>query len=159
MGIQPVQAVLVTSSFMEANDLVSTLMERKRTSRCDWKDIGILYRIHSHRDEVAAELARNGIPFSIEGLDVLDTPEVRDLLACLGAVVSDADSAALFRLSALRQFSIDPTELRSAIKSMPRDATATMALVLSRVNEGQSVIQTLRQARTEASGNKVYAVL
>ena len=155
----PVQAVLVTGNFMEATDLVSTMIERRRQSRCDWKNIAVLYRTHIHRDEVAAELARNNIPFSIEGLDVLDTPEVRDLLACLGATVSDADSAALFRVSALRQFSIDPTELRSAIKALPREATATMALVLSRVKGGDAVIHTVRQARSETSGNKVYAAL
>jgi DNA helicase II / ATP-dependent DNA helicase PcrA len=155
----PVQAVLVTGNFMEATDLVATMIERRRQSRCSWKNIAVLYRTHIHRDEVAAELARNNIPFSIEGLDVLDTPEVRDLLACLGATISDADSAALFRLSALRQFSIDPSELRTAIKALPRDTTATMALVLSRINGGDAVIQTLRQARTETAGNKVYAVL
>lgn len=121
--------------------------------------MAVLYRTHIHRDEVAAELARNNIPFSIEGLDVLDTSEVRDLLACLGATISDADSAALFRVSALRQFSIDPAELRGAIKALPRDTTATMAQVLSRVNGGNAVIQTLRQARSETAGNKVYAVL
>src|SRR6185312_8349114 len=95
----PVQAVQVSGNFMEATDLLSTMIEHRRQSRCSWKHIAILSRPHSHRDEVAAELARNGIPFSIEGLDVLDTPEVRDLLACLGAVISDADSGALFRVS------------------------------------------------------------
>jgi ATP-dependent exoDNAse (exonuclease V) beta subunit len=154
-----VQAVQVSGNFMEATDLVSTMIERRRQSRCSWKNMAILYRTHIHRDEVAAELARNNIPFSIEGLDVLDTPEVRDLLACLGAVISDADSGALFRVSALRQFSIDPAELRSAIKALPRDTTATMALVLARVNGGDAVIQTLRQARSETAGYKVYAVL
>ncbi len=155
----PLQAVLVSGNFMEATDLVSTMIERRRQSRCEWKNIAILYRSHNHRDELAAELARNKIPFSIEGLDVLDTPEVRDLLACLGAVVSDADSAALFRLSALRQFSIDPTELRNAIKSLPRDATATIASVLPRIKGGEALLQAVRQARSETSGNKVYTVL
>src|SRR5205085_9866878 len=147
-----VHAVLVTGNFMEATDLISTLIERRRQSRCEWKNIAVLYRTHSHRDEVAAELARNGIPFSIEGLDVLDTPEVRDLLACLGAVVSDADSAALFRVATLRQFSVDPHELRSAIKSLPRDVTATIASVLSRVRGGEALIHVLRQGPNEIPG-------
>jgi DNA helicase II / ATP-dependent DNA helicase PcrA len=155
----PVQAVLVTGNFMEATDLAATMTERRRQSRCGWKNMAVLYRTHIHRDEAAAELARNNIPFSIEGLDVLDTPEVRDLLACLGATISDADSAALFRLSALRQFSIDPSQLRTAIKALPRDTTATMAQVLSRIEGGDAVIQTLRQARSETAGNKVYASL
>jgi DNA helicase-2/ATP-dependent DNA helicase PcrA len=155
----PVQAVLVSGSFMEATDLVSTLIERRRQYRCEWNNIAVLYRTHIHRDEVAAELARNQIPFSIEGLDVLDTAEVRDLLACLGAVVSDADSASLFRVAALPQFSVDPNELRSAINSLPRDATATIVSVLSGVKGGDALLQALRQARQETSGNKVYAVL
>jgi DNA helicase-2/ATP-dependent DNA helicase PcrA len=155
----PVDAVLVTGNFMEATDLVSTLLERRRESRCEWKDIAILYRMHHHRDELAAELARNKIPFSIEGLDVLDTPEVRDLLACLGAVVADTDSAALFRVAALRQFSVEPNELRSAIRSLPRDNTASIATVLSRVKGGDAEVDTIRQARVDTAGKKIYAVL
>src|SRR5947199_3406271 len=37
-----------------------------------------------------------------------DTPEVRDVLACLGAMDSTADSASLLRVAALPQFRIDP---------------------------------------------------
>jgi DNA helicase II / ATP-dependent DNA helicase PcrA len=155
----PVDAVLVSSNFMEATDLVSTLIERRRQSRCGWKDIAILYRMHHHRDELAGELARNNIPFSIEGMDVLDTTEVRDLLACLGALVADTDSAALFRVSALQQFSVDPKELRSALRALPRDNTATIASVLSRVKGGDAVVDTIQQAREQSAGNKTHSVL
>ncbi len=127
---------------MEATDLVAVLQERKKRSRCDWKDIGILYRSHAHRDEVAAELARNEIPFSIEGLDVIDTPEVRDLLACAGAVVSSGDSASLFRVAALRQFPVDPKELRSRDEGVCRGTAAgTMASVLPQVKGGPDVLR------------------
>jgi hypothetical protein len=34
------------------------------------------------------ELAKAGIPFVIESMDISDTPEVRDLFACLSAIVS-----------------------------------------------------------------------
>jgi DNA helicase-2/ATP-dependent DNA helicase PcrA len=155
----PVEAVCVTSSFIEATDLVAVLQESKKRSRCDWKDFGILYRSHSHRDEVAAELARNKIPFSIEGLDVTDAPEVRDLLACAGAVVSDSDSASLFRVAALRQFVVDPYELKSALKSLPRDASGTMASVLPRVKGGAEVLRAVEQARTEVAGKKTCPAL
>src|SRR5437763_3319833 len=60
----PVEAVLVTGNFMEATDLVTTLMERRKRCRCQWKNIAVLYRLHSHRDELANELARNNVPFS-----------------------------------------------------------------------------------------------
>ena len=155
----PVEAVCVTGTFMEATDLVSTLVERRKRSRCDWKDIGILYRSHFHRDEVAAELARNKIPFSIESLDVMDAPEVRDLLACAGAVVSSNDSASMFRVAALRQFLVDPDELRSALKALPRDARGTMASVLPQLEGGADVLRVVDQARAEITGKKTYGVL
>jgi len=155
----PVQAVLVTNSFMEATDLVSTLLERQRTSRCNWRDIGILYRIHSHRDEVAAELARNGIPFTIEGLDVMDSPEVRDLLSCVGAVVSTGDSAAWLRVAALRQFQVETHELRSALKALPRDSVASISTVLPKVPGGSAVLGAVNVASAEIEGRKVHASL
>jgi DNA helicase-2/ATP-dependent DNA helicase PcrA len=155
----PVEAVCVTGSFMEATDLVAVLQERKKRSRCDWKDIGILYRSHWHREEVAAELARNQIPFSIERLDVMDTPEVRDLLACAGTVVSANDSASMFRVAALRQFAVNPEELRSAMKTLPRDGGGTMASVLPQAKGGDEVLRTVAQAKTEVADKKIYAAL
>ena len=89
-----------------------TIRRLRRESRCQWKKIAVLYRQHLHRDEVAAELAEQGIPFSIENMDVIDTPDARDLFACLGAVVSEGDGASLFRVAALPQFAIDPQKLR-----------------------------------------------
>ena len=155
----PVEVVCVNSSFMEAHDLGAALQERKKRSRCDWKDIGILYRSHVHRGQVAAELARHGIPFSIERLDVIDTPEVRDLLACAGAVVSSGDSAALFRVAALRQFAVNVEELRSAMKGLPRDGGGSMASVLPQVKGGTDVLRTVAQARQEVADKKAYASL
>ena len=155
----PVEAVLVSGNFMEATDLVCTLLERRRRFRCDWKDIGILYRIHSHRDEVAAELARNAIPFSIEGMDVMDAPEVRDLLAAAGAVVSGSNSASMFRVAALRQFSVEPNELRTAMKTLPRDARGAIASVMPQVRGGAELLKAVEQAREEVAGQKTYAAL
>src|SRR5215472_13821653 len=113
------------------------------------KDIAVLYRIHHHREEVVNELARNNIPFSIEALDVMDTPEVRDLLACLGAVVSPSDSAALFRVAALRKFAIDPRALSRAIKTLPRDSDSSIATVLPSVSGGPDLLNFLDRARQE----------
>lgn len=155
----PVEAVLVTSAFMEATDLVATLLEQRKRSRCAWKDIAILYRSHFHREIVVAELARNHVPFSIEGLDVLDSPEVRDLLACLAAVVSPADAAAVFRVAALRQFPVDPNELRAAMKALPRDGGKKLSSVLEEIRGGKEVVGALARAGSEIAGKKVHAAL
>ena len=155
----PVEAVLVTSPFMEAADLVTALIANRKRSRCQWKDIAVLYRIHTHRDEVANELARNNVPFSIEAMDVLDTPEVRDLLACLSAVFMPGDNASLLRVVALRQFSVDPNGLRSAMRSLPRDSNAGVLGVLPTVAGGHEVIAAIEKARASRAELKANAAL
>ena len=97
----PVEAVVLAAKDIECTELVAALREWQRKTRHKWSDCAVLYRTHSHRDQLAAELATQGIPFSIENMDVMDMPEARDLFACLGAVVSDADGASLFRVAAL----------------------------------------------------------
>ncbi len=146
----PVEAVVLAAKDFECTELVAALRDWQRKTRHKWSDCGVLYRTHSHRDQLAAELATQGIPFSIENMDVMDMPEARDLFACLGAVVSDADAASLFRVAALRQFEIDPEKLRSGIKALPRNAgTSAIALVLSQIEGGQRVLERLRQTRDD----------
>jgi superfamily I DNA/RNA helicase/RecB family exonuclease len=155
----PVQAVLVSGSFMEATDLATTLQGHRRRSRCRWRDICVLYRIHLHRDEIAAELSRRTIPFSIEGLDVLDTAEVRDLLACLSATVSLSESGSLLRVAALRQFSVKADELRATMRSLSRDTHNPMATALAKIDGGSEVLRAVEEARTRIGGQKAYAAL
>jgi DNA helicase II / ATP-dependent DNA helicase PcrA len=105
----------------EAADLARRIQKKRKEQRCRWSEFAVLSRTHGHRAEVVHEFAERGIPFSIEGLDVLGTPEVRDVIACLTAAVSPNDAASLFRVAALPQFGIDPTELRAAMRAMRRD--------------------------------------
>jgi superfamily I DNA/RNA helicase len=86
--------------------------EETKSQRCGWSDFAVLYRQHSHRDELVKELAERGIPFSIEGLDVLDTPEVRDVVACLTAAVSPNDAASLVSRGGAAAVWHHPVELR-----------------------------------------------
>jgi superfamily I DNA/RNA helicase/RecB family exonuclease len=146
----PVEVVLLDAKDTESGELITKLKELRRKSRCKWSDCAVLYRTHVNRDQLAAELARQNIPFSIENMDVMDTPEARDLFACLGAVVSDADGASLFRVAALPQFAIDPEKLRSGIKALPRDAAnSAIALVLSQIEGGPAVLERVRQTRAD----------
>ncbi|MGH9501324.1 MAG: ATP-dependent helicase [Terriglobales bacterium] len=146
----PVEAVVLSAKDFECTELVTVLRDWQRRTRRPWSDCAVLYRTHSHRDQLAAELASQGIPFSIENMDVMDMPEARDLFACLGAVVSDADGASLFRVAALPLFAIDPEKLRAGIKALPRDAgTSAIALVLSGIEGGPVVLASLRRTRDE----------
>jgi len=161
----PVDAVLLADKGAEGSDVVSLIQRRKRQLRCRWKDFAVLYRQHSHRDELVEELAEKDIPFSIENMDVLDTPDVRDLFACLGAVASLGDEAGLFRVAALPQFTIDPETLRAGMRAIPRDATAPgVASVLAQVEGGQVVLDTVQRAhdeivRTEAKAREALEII
>jgi DNA helicase II / ATP-dependent DNA helicase PcrA len=143
----PVEAVIWQDRELESADLVSTIRQRQKKLRCSWSRFAIIYRNHSHRDEVVEELARWNIPYAIENMDVLDTAEARDLLACAGAVVSPNDSAALFRVLALPQFGIDPTNLRATIRAVKRNTP--LAAILREIPSGPSVLDSIQHVREQ----------
>jgi len=145
-----VRAVVLEKKAVESAEVVSTIVQMQRQQHCLWSNFAVLYRTHSHRDEIAGELAAREVPFSIEALDVLDATEVRDLLACAGAVVSGLDDAGLFRVAALPQFKVDPKELRAGIRALPKDAPpGSLATVLAKIQGGASVLDTLQRTREE----------
>jgi DNA helicase-2/ATP-dependent DNA helicase PcrA len=157
----PVEAVTFSGKESEAPDIVAIIEETKRKSRCKWKDFGILYRSHVHRDEIVQQLAEREIPFSIENMDVSDTPEVRDLFACVAAVVDLGSDASLFRVAALPQFNVDSEQLRTALRAIAKDSkegvAVPLASVLDSVAGGSAVLQCVRRARDEVSQKKATA--
>ncbi len=130
--------------------------DKNKEQRCAWRDFAVLYRQHGHRDELVHELAERGIPFSIEGLDVLDTPEVRDVVACLTAAVSPNDATSLFRVAALSPFGINPTELRAAMRAVRRQ-DLDLRTVLAGLPNGQSVLDSVEKAHREVEQDEVRA--
>jgi DNA helicase-2/ATP-dependent DNA helicase PcrA len=151
----PVEAISFAARDAEAPDVVRLIEETKRHSRCKWKDFGILYRSHGHRDNVVQQLAEHEIPFSIENMDVSDTPEVRDLFACVAAVVDMASDPNLFRVAALPQFDVDPLQLRDALRAIAKEAkegvVTPLASVLDGVSGGRAVLDSVRRARDEVN--------
>jgi len=157
----PVEAISFAGKDAEAPDVVRIIEETRRRSRCKWKDFAVLYRSHLHRDDVVQQLADREIPFSIENMDVSDTPEVRDLFACVAAVVDLASDASLFRVAALPQFDVDPTQLRSALRAIAKDSkegvVVPLASILDTVAGGAVVLDSVRQARDEVNSKKAKA--
>ena len=148
----PVGVVPLSGRDFEAVDVAADIEEKRRQKRERWREFAVLYRSHFHRDEIVRELGAREIPFTIENMDVLDTPEVRDALAVLGAVDSEADAASLLRVAALPQFEIDPEKFRAAMRSVPRDpsqSSMTLAVLLQKVEGGPAVLESLRKTRNE----------
>ena len=149
----PVSAVTFAGRDAEGPEVVATIRDVRRKLGCKWSDFGILYRQHSHRDDVLRELIEAEIPFSIENLDVSDTAEVRNLLATLNSVVSMSEDASLFRVAALPQFEVDPEQLRSEMRALAKNTkegqAVPLATVLDKVQGGAAVLAAIRQAREE----------
>jgi DNA helicase II / ATP-dependent DNA helicase PcrA len=141
---------------VEAADLAYKIKKKKKEQRCRWSDFAVLYRQHSHRNELVREFAERSIPFSIEGLDVLDTPDVRDVLACLSAAVALNDAASLFRVAALPQFAINPVELQAAMKAVRRDEL-DLRKVLGKLPNGAAVLESVEKMHVEMEKDGIRA--
>jgi ATP-dependent exoDNAse (exonuclease V) beta subunit len=141
---------------VEAADLARRVQKIRKAEHCEWRDFAVLYRLHNHRDELVKELAERNIPFSIEGLDVLDTPGVRDAIACLTAAVSPDDAASLFRVAALPQFGIAGAELRAAMRAQRRDEL-DLAGILRTLAGGATVLQQVEEIHREIEKEGVRA--
>ncbi|PYX33037.1 MAG: hypothetical protein DMG77_02040 [Acidobacteria bacterium] len=149
----PVSVVVLTNKDAEGPDLVSFIRDSKKKLRCRWSDFGILYRSHFHRDDIVRELAEADIPFVIENMDISDTPEARDLLACLIAAVSPGDDVSLVRVTALPCFNVDPEQLRAVMRAIARESreaqVVPLASALDRLDGGAAVLAALQQTRDE----------
>jgi len=148
---EPVTLVMVGGNGDEAGDIaeqVATILRAPATPtgkprpRC-----AVLYRSHLHREEVVKELALRGIPFRVEGLDALETCEVRDLLACMSVLPAPLDNAALFRVAALPIFGLDGEAVREALRAGGK--RPDLVAVLAGVRGGKLVLKTVENARAE----------
>jgi len=149
----PVYAVVLSGKDAEGPELVSFLRDLQRKTKCRWSDFGILYRMNAHRDDVVEQLGDAGLPFVIERMDVSDTPEARDLFACLYAVVNDGDDVSLVRVAALPCFRLNPEKLREVLRSIQRESregpVVPLSSALDRIEGGSEVLAVLRDTREE----------
>jgi DNA helicase II / ATP-dependent DNA helicase PcrA len=158
----PVYVVVLTDRESEGPELVSYIRDEQRKSKCKWSDFGILYRSHYQRDDVVEELAEAGVPFVIERMDVSDTPEARDLFACVHAIVNAGDDVSLFRVAALPRFRVSPEQLRGVLRANARDsrdaAVRPLSSALDRVEGGSDVLSALDNAREEIQRRRAKAL-
>ncbi len=154
---QPVEIVTWGDKEVEAADIARRIQKKRKELHCEWKRFAVLYRQHSHREELVNELAERGIPFAIEGLDVLDTPEVRDVVACLSVAVNPKDAANLFRVAALPQYGINPKELKAAMRAVKRDELE-LPRVLENLPGGARVLADVANVHGEVEQEETTAL-
>ena len=127
----------------EAGFVAEEIARLRKAEKRSWREFAVLYRSHWHRNELVEQLMERGIPFNVTGLDLLETAEVRDLLAGLRAVVG-GDPVALMRVAALPRFRVDGAELRTVLATAEN---VDLDAALERVSGGPDVITALLEAR------------
>ncbi|HEY6307258.1 MAG TPA: ATP-dependent DNA helicase [Candidatus Angelobacter sp.] len=159
-----VEAVLGATDEQEAADIAEDVLRLREASRAkEGPSLAVLYRSHFHREKVIEALAARQIPFLVKSMDVLETPLARDLLAVMNTVVNDSDADSLFRIAALPQFDLSPTELRARLAGAGRERT--FKDVLQMMESGQRVLaavgaasQFVVQQKLGAAGALTYLV-
>jgi len=86
-------------------------LERIHKAGRRWRDFAVLYRAHSHRDDLVRELARRKIPFVISRLSILEHPLVKDVLAYLRLIATPYDDIATARVLAAPAWQLAPADL------------------------------------------------
>lgn len=119
-------------------------IERMHKAGRHWRDFAVLYRQHSHRDDVVHLLRERGIPFDVEGVSLLEITEVRDLLAVLRFMQS-SDAVSAVRVASLPPFQIDGAALRTAFANAGDNLQAEAEL--AKINGGEAVLSALSNAR------------
>ena len=111
-----------------------------------WRDFAVLYHNHKHRNELVEQLMQRDIPFTVAGVDLLQTSEVRDLLSAL-RVMEGGDPVGLLRVAALPRFNVQGEALRAALSAAGENAD--LEAVLDKVAGGSEVVTALAEARHE----------
>ena len=109
-----------------------------------WCDIGVLYRNHYNRDALVEQLIRSDVPYTVEGIDLLETAEVRDLLSALRAI-EGGDPVGLLRVCALVRFNVDGNAVRAAV--IAQEKKADLEAALDELAGGSEVMTVLAEAR------------
>src|SRR5215472_10968713 len=90
-----------------------------------WKDFGVLYRQHAHRDELVRELVTRKIPFVITRLSILDHPLVKDVLAYLRLLARPFDDLSCARVLSAPAWNLQAKDLvRLAERTAKKRGTA-----------------------------------
>ena len=90
---------------------VASEIERLHEAGAPWRNFAVLYRKHTHRDQLVDALRRRRIPFVIRKLSILSSTLVRDLLAWLRLIAAPADNVACARVLAAPYWGFEPRDL------------------------------------------------
>lgn len=142
----PVQVLVHHSAEQEAGFVADMIEARQRGPAAKLSGIAVLYRSHSHREQIVAELGHRNISVRVKGADLFHTPELRNAMAVL-RILDASHPVALFRVAALPIFKVDAERFRKELVLAGGNSSAEA--VLENVPGGRQVVETIRAARQE----------
>src|SRR5713101_3221197 len=147
----PAIVVMTPDICAEAADIAELVRERHATrdasgDELQWRDFAVLYRTHAQREKLTEEFSLRNIPFTVTGIDVLESTPIRDLLAVLRAVISSRDAISLFRAAALPQFEIDPKALHDAL--LQTGSEPDLIAALGKLEGGGKLLEAIQSCRS-----------
>ena len=143
--VPPVEVKVWEQAYGEAA-FVAQEIDRMHDSGRPWRDFAVLYHNHKHRNELVEQLMQRDIPFTVAGVDLLQTAEMRDLLSAL-RVMEGGDPVGLLRVAALQKFQVQGEAVRGALAAAGENAE--LESVLDKVAGGSEVVTALAEARHE----------
>jgi ATP-dependent DNA helicase UvrD/PcrA len=141
--VSPVQVKAWKHDESEAAFVAQEIIRMHDSGR-PWRHFAVLYRSHSKRDALVEQLMQRNVPFTVEGVDLLEIAEVRDLLAALHAM-ENGDPVGLLRVAALPKFHVEGEAVRSALAVAEQNVN--IEAVLNKITGGAEVITALAEAR------------
>ncbi|MGD0965137.1 MAG: ATP-dependent DNA helicase [Candidatus Acidiferrales bacterium] len=90
---------------------VASEIDRMHEAGAPWRSFAVLYRRHTHRNQLLDALRRKRIPFVIRKFSILSSTVVRDLLAYLRLIAVPSDSVACARVLAAPYWRAEPRDL------------------------------------------------
>jgi ATP-dependent DNA helicase UvrD/PcrA len=90
---------------------VASEIDRLHEAGAPWRGFAVLYRKHTHRNQLLLSLRRRRIPFVIRKFSILSSTLVRDLLAYLRLIAAPSDNVACARVLAAPYWALEPRDL------------------------------------------------
>jgi DNA helicase-2/ATP-dependent DNA helicase PcrA len=90
---------------------IASDIERLHEAGALWRSFAVLYRKHTHRNQLLDALRRKRIPFVIRKFSILSSTIIRDLLAYLRLLALPSDNVACARVLAVPYWNLSPRDL------------------------------------------------
>ena len=90
---------------------VASEIERLHEAGAPWHGFAVLYRKHSHRNQLISALRHKRIPFVIRKFSILQSTLIRDLFAYLRLIAAPSDNVACARVLAAPYWGLEPRDL------------------------------------------------